>query len=362
MSQKRRKVSPWYVAIVLGSVLFSGCRFPEQSASNTNSMTLSVAQNSNAISYFPLYVAEQEGFIKAQGLTLNPFPPVQLGTGPKTTAAVESGSVDLAAGVITDALTLARKDSQIKLLGDITTDLNIDITVSTAFEAKTHLTASSPLTAKVKALVGKKIGITGNGAATDGFLVYLFRQQLGLDAHTDAQLENLGGSNTTYGLAALQNNSVDAIAFPSPAGQEAQLKGLGTMVISADTNRTDIPALHGLINCVLYAKQSVIEAKPKAMEAFIRALAQAETFLRRSSAQSLVLLQKYLNVDKSTTRLIAEALMASFPATPTISQQAYNEATQFHVDDGLLADPPLYSSLADASTIQQALSGLPHSS
>ena len=50
-------------------------------SSPTNVGTLKVAQNTNASCFFPLYVAEQENFFKAQGLTLDPSIPPPLGNG-----------------------------------------------------------------------------------------------------------------------------------------------------------------------------------------------------------------------------------------------------------------------------------------
>ncbi len=342
---------PLSLLVCLSLLSLAACGSSSSTTNPGNSMTLNVAQNSNSFSYFTLYVAEQEHFFTAQGLTLNPYPPIQLGTGTKTTAAVESNSVELAAGVITDAFTLSRVDSQIKLLGTLSTNLNVDIVVNKSFEQKAHLTANSSLEDKVKALVGKKIGVTSIGAATDAYLIYLFRQY-GLDAHKDATVVNLGGSNVVAGLAALRNGRVDALSFPPPTGLEAESQGIGDWFISSK----DVPSLATATNCVLYAKQSVIDAKPKAIQAFIRAIAQAEAWIHKNPSQALPLFAKYLKMSPKAAKPIADALMPDFPENPQIDHQGYDAAVQFHVQGGLLAIALAYNDMVATDTLNKALS------
>jgi len=341
--------------LLLASIGLASCGGIGSSSNfSKDSMTLYVGQTSGAAGYFPLYVAQQENFIKAQGLTLNPATPPQLGTGPKMTAAVEAGNIEFAAGVITDALTLSRVDGTIKILGALTTDLNIDITVSNKFMQETHLTEASPLADKVKALKGKTIGITAPGSATDAILVYLFRQQ-GLDAHRDLKLNNLGGSNAASAISALKAGRVDGVAFPVPVGQQAKTQGVGDILIS--TEHGDIPDLHGEVNAVLYAKQGVIDAKPKAVQAFIRAIGQAETFIHSNPEQAIALFGKYMNQNQKTSTSLFNSIKASYAQTPQISQDGYSAAAQFHVQGGLLAIAPKYDSIIASSTIASALSG-----
>src|SRR5579875_1770381 len=140
-----RHVSSFFACLLLLSLYIAGCG---SATSSTDSMTLKVAQNSSAPSYFPLYIAEKENYFKDQGLTLDPSPPLQFGTGPKTTVAVEANNVELAAGVITDVFTLSRIDSSVKLLGMLTSDLDTDIIVSKRFTQQTGLTEASPLADK----------------------------------------------------------------------------------------------------------------------------------------------------------------------------------------------------------------------
>ncbi|WP_207229581.1 ABC transporter substrate-binding protein [Ktedonosporobacter rubrisoli] len=321
-------------------------------------MALKVGQSAATVTYFPTYVAIQQGFFKAQGLTLDPPNPILLGNDAKVEAALESNNIDLATGTITAAFTVARVDGTIKLVGAMTNGYTIDIIVSQRFVQQTHLTEASPLEEKVKALVDKKIGDAGNSGTTEALIVYLFKMY-GFDAQRDATLVNVGGT-TAAGLAALANGSVDVLSFPAPAGPEAEVRGIGSIFISPV--RGDIPAMVDQSYGVLFLKQSVIDAKPKAVQAFIRALAQAQEWIRRNPKRAKELLGKYLKLDQKNMDAVASLAMPSMAATPQISRQAFNTANEFHVKAGLLAVGPHYEDLVDSTLIHRALSGQASSS
>jgi NitT/TauT family transport system substrate-binding protein len=328
--------------------------------SSTNSMTLRVGQISNSIQFFPMYVALQENYFKAQGLTLDPPTPIMMGgSGAKLATAVEANSVDIAVGVITDAFTLSRVDAYVRLLGTLTNGYAVDIVVGKRFEQQTGLTEASPLEAKVKALVGKKIGISGLNSGTEGLLTYLFRQY-GLNAAKDTTLVIVGGTPAAA-LAALRSGRIDAFSYFAPAGQEAAAQGIGNMFISPVLG--DVPAMNGQLHGVLYTKQNVIDAKPKAVAAFIRAVAQAEAFVHNNPTQATVLLGKYLNSNNQAfVKKVFAVLLPIIPQAPQINRQAYNTANQFHVQAGLIAIALPYKDMVASSTIQSALSGMSSSS
>ena len=345
-----RKSLSLLAGMLLIALSIAGCG--GTTASSSNSMTLTVGQVSNSIGFFPIYVAEQENYFKQQGLTFNPPTPIQTGgSGSKLATAVESGSVEVAGGLITDAFSISKVDPSVRLLAALTTGYYVDVTVSKKFEQQTRLKESSPLAKKVKALVGKKIGITAPGSGTQALLTYLFKTN-GYNVQKDATLVNLGGS-ASGALAALSSGRVDAISYFSPAGQQAEAQGVGDIFISPYGG--DVPTMQGAVHGVIYARQSVINAKPKAVQAFIRAIGQAETFIHKNPDQATTLLQKFLGLNAQITQSVFKATEPILAQTPQISQQGYNVAAQFHVQAGLIKSAPSYDTMVATSTINQAL-------
>lgn len=325
--------------------------------SPTTSMTLKVGTITDAVPFFPFYVAREKNFFKAQGLTLDPAVPPLLGSGAKLSTAIEANGIEVAVGGVHDAFTVSRIDTSIRFIGAVNNGFLIDVVMGKNFAQQTHLTATSSLADKVKALVGKKIGISAPGSSTDALLTYLFRQQ-GLNALKDATKVNLGASVTTD-LAALQAGRVDAIVVAAPGGEIARAQGFGDILISP--TRGDVPSMQGQLFEVAFTKQQVIDSKPQAVQAFIRALVQADTFIQNNPDQALVLLEKYLHLNAKTGAIAWNAAKASMPQSPLISQAAYDTANEFEVKAGLLAIALPYKDLVASDTINKALSGMPGS-
>jgi NitT/TauT family transport system substrate-binding protein len=344
------------VGLSVASCGGAGTTTTSSTNNSSSSMTLNVGQISDSVAFFPFYVAEQQGYFKDEGLTLGSRP--RLGTGAKVATALEAGSIDIAGGVITDAFDLAKVDPQVKVIGSLVNAYYVDVTVSKSFEKATGLTASSSLADKVKALRGKKVGITGPGSGTEALMIYLFKQQ-GLDVKRDATLVNLG-SNNTAALGALRTGRVDALCFFSPVGQAAEAQGIGDILISP--MRGDIPSMQGQLHGVFYTLQKVIDAKPKAVQAFIRAVGRAEAFIHSNPDKALTMLEQYLHMNQQIAKTVFAAMESAYPQSPRIDQQGYNIAAQFHVQAGLIKTAPAYSAIVAISTINAALNASSSSS
>ncbi len=346
----RRQSLSLLVSSPLVGLGIAGCGSTSNTHS-TNDMTLKVGQISTSIAFFPFYIADQEGFFKKEGLTIGPRP--LLGSGAKVATAVESGSIDIGGGVITDAFDMAIVDSQARVIGSLVNGYYTDIIMSKNLQRETGITKASPLVDKVKALVGKKIGITGPGSGNEALVIYLFRQQ-GLNARKDAVLVNLGSNNLAV-MGALRAGRVDALSFFSPVGQQAEAEGTGTIMISPI--KGDMPGLMGCLYGAFYTRQSVIDAKPKAIQAFIRALALSEAYIHEQPTKALALLQKYLKLNQETTQAVFTAMRPIMATSPRINQQAYDIITKFHVQAGLITVALPYNSIIAANTINSALDG-----
>jgi sulfonate transport system substrate-binding protein len=97
------------------------------------------------------------------------------------------------------------------------------------------------------------------------------------------------------------------------------------------------------------------------VQAFIRAIAQAEAWIHQNPAQAKVLMQKYLKQDPKTSQAVFTATLPIMALTPRISQKDYEVANQFHVKAGLIAIALPYKDVVASDTIDQALSSMPNS-
>jgi len=340
-------------ALVAAVALFTtGCADQGGStepATGADAMTLNVGQISDSAAFFPLYVAEQEGYFTDEGLTLGERP--RLGTGAKLAAAVQSDSIDVAAGVMTDAFNLHKINDSARLVGALVNSYYVDVVVSPNIPDSLD---DAPLADRVNALKGKNIGITGPGSGTEALIVYLLTQQ-GISPTEDVTLVNLG-ADPSAAVGALKAGQVDALAFFQPIGQQAEATDVGRIFISPA--RGDVPELQNDVHGVVFTTQEVLDRKGPAVAAFVRAIARAEELIGGDPAAVQELLQGYqgtLNPD--TVAALVPVLQDEIPTDPTISEDAYQVSADFHEASGLVESPPAFADIVPVDWIDEALAG-----
>ncbi|MBE3565095.1 MAG: ABC transporter substrate-binding protein [Thermogemmatispora sp.] len=317
-------------------------------------MKLKVAIDAFSSSFLPDFVALDKGYFQAQGLTVYPTPFQTEPTSPQMAEAIHSGAIDVAiGGLVTEAFLVSRIDADLKVIGQLQVAFPNDIIVSNKFLQQTGLSESSPLEAKVKALVGKKIGVVSTTGQTGAFVSYLF-YLFGLNASKDATLVPVG-NNVSSAIAALKSGRVDALSFFKPTGEAVQLQQVGRMLISP--LRGDVPQLTGHLNSVFYAKASLIRAKPNTFKALVRAIAMALAFIQKYPDQAAKILQKYTHISDQAATAVMQDLRSSYPSSPIVDQQAYNVTASFAQDTGIAKKIPPFSSLVDTQIAAQAMQG-----
>lgn len=314
--------------------LLAGCASRE---STTPPGTLNIGQISNSVAFLPLFIAERNGYFSDEGITLGDRP--RLGTGAKVAAALKSGSIDLGAGVITDAFNLARIEDGTRLVSSLVTEYYVDIVVSTSFDGPGD---DAAIETKVRSLVGKRIGITGPGSGTEALVSYLFGT-IGRRTDTDSTLVNLG-SLATAAIGALKAGRVDALAFFQPIGQQAEAAGLGRIFISPA--RGDVASLRGALHGVIFSTEKLLDRKSEELTGFQRAMRRAQDDIHGDPKRLRALIGRYLkDTDPAALDALIPILRAEVPAAPTLERAGYRTARRFHLDSGLVKKVPAYGSL-----------------
>ncbi|WP_237110493.1 ABC transporter substrate-binding protein, partial [Nonomuraea sp. MG754425] len=327
------RAGPLLLALVV--LVASGCA---QRSSTTPPGVLNVGQISNSIGFFPLFVAEQRGYFTQEGVRLGERP--RLGTGAKVAAALKSGGIDLGAGVLTDALNLARIDDRTRLVADLVDRYYVDIVVGSSFAGAAP---SAPLDERIRALRGRRIGITGPGSGTEALVTYLFAR-VGMNPATDCELVNLG-STASSALGALKAGRVDALAFFQPIAQQAAAAGIGVRYISPAAG--DVPGLERTVHGVVFSTQPVLDRKPREVAAFQRALGRAQRYIHEADRQELLgLLAAYLKgIDPKALEELPELLREEIPADIGVPRTSFDTAIAFHLATGLVKHPPSYDEI-----------------
>lgn len=310
--------------------------------STSKAGTLNVGQISDSVAFFPLFIAEKQGFFSDEGLKMGARP--RLGTGAKVAAALKSGSIDIGAGVLTDAFNLAAAGGGTQLLTSLVTQYYVDIVVGKDLQT---LSEDADLDSKVQGLVGKKIGITGPGSGTEALVTYLY-DSIGKDASTDATLVNLG-SEATAALGALKAGRVDALSFFQPIGQIVEAENFGSICISPAAG--DIPSLNGALHGVTFSTKGITGKKQAEVDSFQTAIGRSLEVLHGDESKMRELLGEYLSTTPAAALdAVVPILRREIPTSPAVQQHAYDVGRSFHLKSGLVPEAPTYDAAVPPSS------------
>ncbi|RWR25190.1 ABC transporter substrate-binding protein [Agrococcus lahaulensis] len=321
--------------VLAASACSSGSPTESGAPEDAGTGVLNVGQISDSVAFFPLFVAEENGYFEEEGVELGDRP--RLGTGARLAAALTSGSIDIAAGVTTDAMNLYESDDRARLTGSLVTEYYVDIIVSSDFDGPA---ADAPVEERIAALQGRNIGITGPGSGTEALVTHLFGTE-GLDPSTDATLVNLG-AEVSAAIGALSSGQVDALAFFQPVGQIAEMQGVGEIYISPQ--RGDVPSMDGQLHGALFSTTDVLDEKGELVASFNRAIDSALAFIADDPEGASELLASYLGgSDPAVVEALSEILPEEMASSTVIEQAGYETAATFHLDSGLVAEAPAYA-------------------
>ncbi|HEV7625783.1 MAG TPA: ABC transporter substrate-binding protein [Streptomyces sp.] len=333
-TERRTLLKSLAATSVLLSPLAAGCA---KHGSTTKAGTLNIGQISNSVAFFPLFIAEEKGYFKDEGIKLGDRP--RLGTGAKVAAALKSGSIDLGAGVLTDAFNLAETDSDTRVVSSLVTEYYVDIVVGKSFDGPDE---KASLEERAKSLVGRKIGITGPGSGTEALVNHLF-EGIGKTAKSDATLVNLG-SAATSAIGALKSGRVDALSFFQPIGQQAEADGSGRILISPAGG--DVPDMKGALHGVIFSTKKLLEKKSKEVSGFQSAMKRAQADVQGDPDKVRELLEKYLkDTDAKALDALVPILRKEMPESPAVERGPYATARRFHLRSGLVEKAPTFGEI-----------------
>lgn len=330
----RRGLAAAIMTVAMLALTVTGCASHE---STSKQGTLTVGQVSNSAAFFPIFIAQQKGYFAKQGVKVGT--PTILGNGAKVAAAVKSGGVDVGASVFPDVLNLAKSGTDTKLVSNLVDKYYVDVIVGKDFKGPS---AMAPLTQRIKALKGKKIGITGPGSGTEALLIYLFKKA-GLNAKTDATLVNLGGT-VSAAVGALKTGRVDALSYAQPAAQIVETGKFGTNYISPV--RGDVPGLSDVTQGVVFTTQATMGKKSKEIAAFQKAVVQALKLIHSDPGTARKLLGQYLKAAKpATLDALMPMLKKEMPDKAGFPRKSFDASVAFNKGTGEITNPPSYEDL-----------------
>ena len=307
--------------------------------------TLRVGLSSKSPTMLALYAAVQNGYFAEEGVTV--AEPTILPSGAKLAAAIVGGSIDVGIGVTPDVVNLAETGKPVKLLGGVYPSYYVDIVVGNGITTP----PDADLDTKIKALQGKKIGITGPGSGTEALVTFLF-VQAGLDAATDAELVSLG-SDPSAAINALRSGQVDALSHILSVGQQAEEEGIGRIAVSP--GRGDVAALTGALHGVAFTLQPTIDNQRADLVKFLRALQRGMDFVHQDPTGAReILAQQFSGMSPAVLDSVLSIVSANTATSLTVDPHGYDAEARMLSETGLTGTPPPLESILAGDLAQEA--------
>lgn len=242
---------------------------------DTDAAPLRVAYSAISGAMSPLWVAQEGGYFKREGLDVELL---YIGGGSLLIQSMLSGDVPFAYGPSVPVINASLRGSDLVLIANTGNALIFSI-------------MSRPEIKQPATLKGKKVGITRLGGSTDWALDAALKQW-GLERGRDITVIQTGGM--PEGLAALISGALDAVVLSPPSNFRAAKSGMHELV--------DVGQL-GIVfpNTPLSSTRSYIRSNRDTAVRFMRGFSQGLHRLRTDKDFSMKALSKYTKVSEAQT-------------------------------------------------------------
>ena len=315
-------------------------------------MPVTIVQSSLSFNFVPLFVAQTAGYFKQEDLVLNV---VLAGGGPKAMTGLIGGGGQFSASVLFDGVMAHRRGlDDVRALATLSL-FQGPLVVLTDVAKKRGISLADPLTQRLQAMKGLKIGITTPGATSDLFMRWLFRNN-GMNPERDLEIIPLGGVSTQ--IAALQGGRVDGCSCLPPVDVITDRQGLTVSVLD---RLKDFPQLDGVTYGTLYGLASYNKTHPEVINGVARAITRATLLTRHDPDAAKRATRPFLKeLDQATYDAAWAAYLFAFPTSPDITEASFAKELEF--EKAVLptdrSAPVPYDQVVDASFVRRAMQEL----
>ena len=259
------------VCSVLGSVVGLPLAVRAQTLDKSK-LTLAVG-GKNLLYYLPLTIAEQRGYLKAEGLDLTI---VDFAGGSQALRAVVGGSADVVSGAFEHTVNMQEKGQRLRafVLQGRAPQIVLGINPRTM-----------PGFKSLADLKGKKIGVTAPGSSTN-VMVNFALAKVGLKP-SDVSIVGVGAGNGA--VAAMRSGQIDALSNLDPV--ITLLQRSGDLKIISDTRvLAEADKVFGgpMPAACLYAPQAFIDKHPATVQALTNAIVRADKWIQVAGPSEII--------------------------------------------------------------------------
>jgi NitT/TauT family transport system substrate-binding protein len=309
---KRSSLVLWAAAILSLSVV----------SASAQPYKLRYAYGSISLSFLPIYLAEDLGYMKAAGVQAD-VSVIQGGSGPATAATI-SGNIDFFVGLLFAAAPAIEKGQPLVGFATTLNQYGSTIVVSKEVSEKFKLTQKTPVAERIKTLKGLRIASLAPNSSSDLLIRYVAKRE-GWNPDTDMQLVPIGGAPM---LAAFEQKRIDALVFSSPIADVAVNKFGGNMIVNLAAGEYE--PLANMPYIMLVANSNWLAKNKQAATAIVGAIWKGMDYAHANPESAKQILRKrFPNIDQETFDASFNSSLFATPKSPIITLEMAARAIEF---------------------------------
>ena len=301
----------------------------QQESAQLERTSLTVGSSVRDIGMLPLYVADQKGFFKEQGLDVT----VQyFDSGSQHAQALAAGAIDIGSGGFTEPMDAYVARRPIKAFWGLT---NYPVY---EWWASPDLKTLDDIKQKGKI----NVAVSRIGSLSHLISVYAF-EGAGIDTDQYVNFVGLGGPGSR--LAGLQSGQVDVIPATPPGNFILEEQGYNLLISLQDIIEEFQYEVH-------YASTDLLDNNPNTITAFLKGISKATDFIRENPEESADILSEVVGYKPEELPDVIKAVEVMgpyFPADGHFALEGVDVLLQFYKETGEFEEIPEHSELIDFS-------------
>jgi ABC-type nitrate/sulfonate/bicarbonate transport system substrate-binding protein len=190
----------------------------------------------------------------------------------------------------------------------------------------------------VKALKGRRVGVSGIGSGPDSLLREILRQN-GLDPARDITILSLGVMPTIF--SGLQSGTVDAAMLSPPVTFKAEQAGFRELVAFPTV---DLVELQGSV----LVRDTLLHSEPAQIERFLRGTVKGFRYISENRAGTIPIVARYLQLSEAlAVRAYDQVIRPAMTQDGTLNQETQAKAVEHVLKRLDLKEAPPLSKIFD---------------
>lgn len=253
------------------------CAAPLARAQNLKAVK--VTQAVSSLAYIQSFVAQQNGYFKAEGLDAEL---VNTGGGGPDVQIVLAGRAEFTVNDGAQVLPAVQQGQKLTCVLALLNRSIVNVTMRKQSADRLGIREGMPVAEKIRRLKGQKIGVTRPGALTWQMARYNF-VAAGMDPDKDAEITGMGDAPSL--AAALRQGNLDAIYISVPIGEAIVGQGAGITLI--DNSRGEDPGLPAFLMEGLWVTPGYLKGNRQVVAKAVAAYRKASAFVVDHSPQDV---------------------------------------------------------------------------